>query len=738
MFCNEIMQFHDIMRKVILMLENLNENQRNAVSTSSKYVRIIAGAGSGKTRVLTTRIAYLVENKITYPNKILAITFTNKAANEMKDRIRRMLLETGTEVWISTIHSLCVRILREDIHCMGIPRNFTVMDADDQKSILKEAYKEYNLDKQSYSFGSLLDYIANNKAAEVSVERAFMFAGEIEKDKNKAKVYAYYLERQKKCYALDFDDLLLVTVKMFKTFSEVLEKWQRRFTHLHVDEFQDIDTVQYDLIQLLCGVNNQLYVVGDPDQTIYTWRGADVNIIMNLERDFAPLETIVLNENYRSTPEILNGANSVIQYNKHRVEKDLFTSRPSQEKITHYSSASEEYEARWVAMKISELHKQGKEYRDIAILYRSNYCSRAIEKGLLDEHVPYIIFGGVKFYERAEIKDALCYLRMIEQADDLAFMRIINNPRRGLGNKSLDTILDKAKEEDCTMYEVIKNHRLFGGKVQQALDNFVVMIEKWRAIKEGTEIFTLLEKVLDDSGYRAMLEEDKETERLENLKELINDVQSFTVNYPESTLDEYLQLVSLYGDKSQIEMGQAVQLMTIHAAKGLEYNTVFVCSMSDGIFPSERSMQEGLKGIEEERRLAYVAMTRAKEKLYLTESTGFSYILSKVRTRSRFLDEIDENQIEHIGATFDTGKPKEIKLNQAMFLDDQPFESHLEKKLKTSYKKGDQVVHGVFGDGVVIKLSGGILEIAFDFPHGVKKIMATHPSIKKKEADDFL
>ncbi len=713
---------------------NLNENQRKAVTTESKYVRIIAGAGSGKTRVLTTRIAYLVENRMTWPNKILAITFTNKAANEMKDRVRRMLLDSGSEVWISTIHSLCVRILREDIVTLGFPRNFTVMDAEDQRAILKEAYKEFNLDKQTISFASMLDYIANNKAAEITVERALMFAGSLEKEKNKARVYAYYLERQNKLYALDFDDLLLKTVKMFETFSEVLEKWQRRFTHIHVDEFQDIDAIQYRLIQLLAGTESSVYVVGDPDQTIYTWRGADVNIIMNFERDFSPLETIILNENYRSSPEILGGANSVIQYNKHRVEKELFTANQSKEKITHYTSASEEYEARWIASKIAELHQKGKDYRDIAVLYRSNYCSRAIEKGLLDEHIPYLIFGGIKFYERAEIKDALCYLRMIEQADDLAFQRIINNPRRGIGNKTLEMILDQARQNRTTMYETIRQQRLFSGKIQNALDQFVEMVEKWRRLKKETEVFKLLEMVLDDSGYRAMLEEEKETDRLENLKELINDVQSFSVNYPESTLDEYLQLVSLYGDKSEIETGQAVQLMTIHAAKGLEFDIVFVCSMSDGIFPSDRSMQEGIKGIEEERRLAYVAMTRAREKLYLTESTGFSYILQKVRTRSRFLDEIDESMIEHIGATFDTGKPKEVVLNSAMFLNDQPFENHLEKRLKTSYKKGDKVVHGVFGEGIVVRVNGGVLEIAFSYPYGVKKIMASHPSIRKKES----
>lgn len=716
------------------MLNNLNKNQRQAVETKSKYVRIIAGAGSGKTRVLTTRIAWLIHSRLAWPNQILAITFTNKAANEMKERVRRLLLDQGGQVWISTIHSLCVRILREDIPCLGYPRNFTVMDQDDQKAILKEAYKEFSLDKQTYSFSSMLDYIANNKAAEISVERAYMFAGTIEKEKNKAKVYEYYLERQHKLYALDFDDLLLQTVKLFECYKEPLEKWRKRFSHIHVDEFQDIDEVQYKLIQLLCGTENSLYVVGDPDQTIYTWRGADVNIIMNFEKDFSPLETIILNENYRSTPEILNGANSVIQYNKHRVEKELYTSNSSKEKITHYTSASEEYEARWIANKIEELHKNGKDYRDIAILYRSNYLSRALEKGLLDSHIPYIIFGGIKFYERAEIKDALCYLRMIEQADDLAFLRIINNPRRGIGNKTLDTILAKAKEEELSMYEVVKKYQLFSGKAQSSLDLFVKMVEKWRSLKGTMDISKLLEMVLEDSGYRKMLEEDKETERLENLKELINDIQSFSVNYPESTLDEYLQLVSLYGDRSEEESGQAVSLMTIHAAKGLEFDVVFVAEMSDGIFPSDRSMQEGIKGIEEERRLAYVAMTRAKEKLYLTEAGGFSYILQKVRTRSRFIDEIDENMIEHLGVRVDSfGAAKEVPMKESIEKEYLPFESHLEKRDKAGYKKGDHVIHGIFGEGIIVRINGKVLEVAFGYPHGVKKIMANHPSIRKKE-----
>lgn len=717
------------------LLDGLNPNQKEAVLSTDQYLRVIAGAGSGKTRVLTTRIANLVLERNVYPSKILAITFTNKAANEMKERIKKILGDPSGAVWISTIHSLCVRILREDIQSMGMPRNFTVMDQDDQKTILKEAYKEHGIDKSAISFGSMLDYIGNNKGAEITVDRAYVLAGSFTGEKSKAKVYEYYCNRQKELYALDFDDLLLVTVKMFKMFSEVRTKWAKRFNYIHVDEFQDIDKVQYELISQLAGTENSICVVGDPDQTIYTWRGADVNIIMNFEKDYQPCRTIILNENYRSTENILNGANSLIKCNKNRIDKDLYTNRKDPEKISHYISAGEEYEASWIANKISEGHRTGKRYRDFAILYRSNYLSRAIEKGLLDEHIPYIIYGGVKFYERAEIKDALCYLRMISGNDDLALQRVINKPKRGLGNKTMDTIFERAREKNCSMYEVLRDEELFSGKAQATISSFVTMIERWKNMVSQKAVFELLEMVIDESGYRRMLEDDKETERLENLKELINDVQSFTINYPESTLDEYLQLVSLYGDKDESLDGDYVQLMTVHAAKGLEFDTVFVCGLSDGIFPNERAMAEGNRGVEEERRLAYVAFTRARNKLYLTESSGFSYILSKARVRSRFIDEVEEDYVEHLGATFDYGKPKDFVVTENSPIN-KPVPQILPKSTEpaTRWKKGEQVTHGKFGDGIVLKYEGGFLEIAFPYPHGVKKIMATHPSIKKKVA----
>ncbi len=737
----------------MVQIQDLNQNQKEAVLDDSKYLRIVAGAGSGKTRVLTMRIVHLIQEENVYPNKILAITFTNKAANEMKERISTMLENVPSQPWISTIHSLCVRILREDITCMGWPKNFTVMDADDQKTILKEAYKQFEIDANKYPFGSLLDYISNNKSADITPKRALELAGDFSGDKTKAEVYEYYVKRQNDMYALDFDDLILWVVRLFKTYSEVLSKWQNRFSYIHVDEFQDIDKIQYKLIQQLTGPFNHLYVVGDPDQTIYTWRGADVNIIMNFEKDFKGVKTIMLNENYRSTSCILNGANSVIHNNRNRLEKDLFTSRTSSEKITHYASANEEYEAAWVANKINELHRNGKPYKDVAILYRSNYLSRSLEKALLDNRIPYIIYGGLRFYDRQEVKDALCYLRLVVIGDDLALQRIINKPKRGIGNKTLDLIAETSRNTNKTMFEVLQTEDIFSGKAKLTLNEFVRKVERWRKLAESEtmEIFTLFETILDESGYKAMLEEDHETDRLENLKSLIDDVKEFNKNYPESSLDEYLQQVTLYGDREETMNQDHIQLMTVHAAKGLEFDTVFVTDMNDGIFPNERAMNEGNRGVEEERRLAYVAFTRAKNKLFLTEAGGFSFILQRARQTSRFVKEIDPEYIEHVGVR-NVDEEESFRNRSTLYnqrresyyqKDDAKFETYsfnekgqvetLKREVKSSgYKTGDHLIHGKFGEGVVVNCKGGIVEIAFPYPYGIKKIAAGHPSLKKK------
>lgn len=711
---------------------SLNDKQKEAVIDDSKHLRIIAGAGSGKTRVLTMRIAYLIEQKHINPKNVLAITFTNKAANEMKNRISEMLGEAGDGAFISTIHSLCVRILKEEIGVFGYPKNFTIVDGDDQKTILKEAYKEFNIDKKDLSYGSALDYIANCKYEELSYEKAMDQAYGEKKLVDKANVYKYYDERLKSLYALDFDDLILFTVRLFKLHKDILKKWSSKFIYIHVDEFQDIDKTQYELIKLLSSTHDNVYVVGDPDQTIYTWRGADVNIIVNFDKDFKNTKTIILNQNYRSTNNILEGANSLIKYNKSRVPKDLFSENGDGDKIVHKTLPDETSEAYYVVSCIQSLLKQGYEYNDIAILYRSNYLSREVEKVFIENRIPYVIYGGIRFYERMEVKDILSYLRLIVTGDDLAFQRVINQPKRGIGQKSIDTIFSLAKENNISMYEVVKQG-LFA-KNQSVLESFVDMVERWKSSLDGKPLEEVLTDVFEQSGYRSMLEKENETERIENVKSLIDDIKDYQETYPGSTLADYLSMISLYTDKANTDGSASVSLMTIHASKGLEFKVVFVVGLSEGIFPSERTMLEQ-KGVEEERRLAYVAYTRAKEKLTLTDTSSFSYVVNSAKTTSRFVKEVDEKYIEHLD--------KPVLKQQSVF--DVPFTtkiSSIEPKKEaprrpSRYRKSDVVIHKIFGEGVVVKCDGDFVTVAFSYPHGTKTIKADHPSIRKKSANDY-
>ena len=713
----------------MITYSQLNENQKAAVTDDSKHIRVIAGAGSGKTRVLTMRIAYLIEQKGVKPYHILAITFTNKAAKEMKTRINDMLGDAGTGCYISTIHSLCMRILSEDISALNYPKNFTVIDADDQRQILKEAYKQIGIDKKEYPYGGMLDYIANNKYMNVDPAKAMEFSYGEAKIINRAKVYDYYDKRLKQLYALDFDDLILFTTRLFETFPVILEKWSKKFHYIHVDEFQDVDREQYKLIQLLSTVHDNVYVVGDPDQTIFTWRGADVNIIVHFDRDFPNTKTIILNQNYRSTNNILSGANSLIKNNKARMDKDLYSNNGDGNKIIHKTCMSETGEANYVVSQIIKLHNDGYNYKDMAVLYRANYLSREVEKVLIENRVNYVIYGGLRFYERMEVKDILSYLRMITRADDLAFIRIINTPRRAIGPKTIDAIQQMAQDKGISMYEVIKQGLY--PKNKDTFDRFVRMVEKWREDMKNGDLETLLQEVLDDSGYRTMLEKDGETERLENVKSLLDDIKQYSQDYPDSTLDEYLQMIALYTDRASEETGDAVNLCTIHSAKGLEFDCVFVIGLSEGIFPSERTMSEGTKGLEEERRLAYVAYTRAKKLLYLTESNSFSYVIQSAKLPSRFIKEIDDRFIDNVDS-------RKEALRSSIFDEDIVIKDQKKEKPKDSiYRNGDAVIHKIYGEGVVIGNDGGVLQIAFAHPYGVKKILAGHPSIRKKDKRDY-
>ncbi len=730
----------------------LNNNQKEAVLSDDKYLRIIAGAGSGKTRVLTMRIVHLIEDEDVRSYKILAITFTNKAANEMKERLSKMLVEGETPRWISTIHSLCVRILREDISVLGYPKSFTIMDSDDQKTVVKEAIKQLNLQDEKLTPGEVVSYISNNKSGEVSVEHAYALAGEFGSDKSKAKIYEYYLNRQKEMFALDFDDLILKTVQLFSRNEEVLEKWQRRFEYVLVDEFQDIDDLQYKLIRFLTGKNASLYVVGDPDQTIYTWRGANVDIIMNFERDFPNTKTIMLNENYRSTSAILNASNSVISNNKNRLKKELYTSKEDDSKVIHYAAENEEYEDAWIASKIVELHSKGKKYSDIAILYRSNYLSRGLERALIDARVPYIIYGGIRFYDRMEIKDLICYLRMIVNSDDLSLQRILNRPKRGIGTKTMDTITDTARNKGISMYEVLKENTIFSGKNKKTIQEFVGMIESWKEIEsEGKmSLDSLLEKVIDESGIQEMInaDEEKREERNQNIKAFVADLKNFSLNNPTLHLDEYLQNIALYTDREDSSASsEAVELMTVHAAKGLEFDTVFVTDLNDGIFPNLRALTESNRGIEEERRLAYVAFTRAMNQLYVCEAGGYSYVIQEMRKTSRFIQEIDkEYMVDDPSSTRSeySSYSSQRSSYQNSFSDFMNQQNEREERTsifsrmeerpapsKTKFKKGDMVTHPKFGDGVIIKAKREMLDIAFEYPYGVKTI-AVFPGLKKK------
>jgi len=708
-------------------LKGLNENQEKAVTTDSTYVRIIAGAGSGKTRVLTTRIAYLIDKLNVPAKRIVAITFTNKAAKEMKRRVEKMLEGQGDAPHISTIHSLCVTILRQDINYLDYPRNFTIIDEDDQKSIIKEAYKKYDIEIKELSYRSVLDYIGANKGAGISHKAAIDRAGNFGKEKLKALVFEYYVERQTQLMALDFDDLLIWTETLFATFPEVLKKWQRKFQVVLVDEFQDIDSTQYSVICSLVGTDNAFYVVGDPDQTIYTWRGADVNFIMDMQKRFKDLETITLTLNYRSSASILMAANNVIANNKYRHPKELVALSDKIHDIIYYCALDEENEGLWIAGTIKDLVIRKKlKYEDVAILYRANYVSRSLEKAMINMHIPYIIYGGISFYSRMEIKDVLSYLRLLLVEDDLAFKRIINVPSRKIGAASLEKIELKAIAENISMFQVIEKFpEMFSGIQAKKIKEFIEIIYNLRKIMKKESLLTLAQKTIEDSGYKEMLLSYKEYERLENIKELINDIEDFSNNFPTANLDIYLQEISLYTDREVNDIEESVKMMTIHAAKGLEFDTVFVCALNEGVFPSDRSLQDGIKGLEEERRLAYVAYTRAKRNLYLSDSRGFSYVLGKTKTTSRFVEEIGQDNLKMLG-NIDYSYWNSAK-ESAMISDEEiPF-----VKVNVNWKVNDMVEHETFQKGVVVKVNEDYVEVAFSFPYKIKKIKKDFPGMRK-------
>lgn len=705
----------------------LNKNQKEAATYLDSHLRIIAGAGSGKTRVITYRIAYLIDEIGVDPRKILAITFTNKAANEMKERVVDLLGVHALGSLICTIHSLCVRILRQHINVINYPSNFTIMDEEDQKALIKKIYNQLQIDAKTISIKSMIATISNYKMANITPEKALEFAGSFQGEIKKAKVYKEYLEYQENHFLLDFDDLLLKTVYIFENYPDVLEKWQYRFQYIHVDEFQDVGNIEYRLVKLMSD-KAITCVVGDPDQTIYSFRGANVNYILDFDKDFKPCKTIILNQNYRSTGNILNISNCLIRKNQNRLEKELFTEATGGGEVIHYTAKNEQDEAEYICSEIEKIINDvdGVNYRNFAILYRANYLSRTIEQCLISHGIDYRIFGGLKFFSRKEIKDALSYLQLVCNGEDLAFERIINVPSRGIGKKTMENIQAVAKNNHVSLYEALtlfSDQIKLSSKAKKEIRILVAAIEKAR--QSNLPLHEMFENLMNDIGYIEMLNKNLEENRIDNIHELQRSIYEFENQNPDlAMIENYLQEIALYTDSDDNDDSQYVSLMTIHMAKGLEFDYVFVLGLSEGIFPSFRALSESDEGIEEERRLAYVAFTRAKKQLYLTDSEGFSFVTDSPKISSRFVEEIGKEGIKHLGTRprFKTSNYINTNLSKDELVGNNQV---------SDWASGDFVIHDTFGKGVVVKVNGNTLDIAFELPAGLKTLMAGHKALKK-------
>ena len=732
----------------------LNENQFEAVTTDAQHVRIIAGAGSGKTRVLTYRISYLISEMHVLPWKILAITFTNKVANEMKTRVDKMLPTMSQDLTIRTFHSFAAYFLRHEISVVGFPASFTILDEEDQTKLVKDIAATMGFKKSDKIVGKALGYIGKQKLLGKYPDDIKIVNQQFEDEKTCLEIYQTYEEEKYKNYSLDFDDLLLQTNYILENFPDIRYKWQEKIDHILIDEFQDTNDIEYKMINFLQKPFTSLYVVGDPDQTIYTWRGANQNIILDLNKRYPDMITVVLDRNYRSTQAILNAANKLIAHNKLRVTKNLYTNELGGEPITVNCSPSGRLEADYVAREINKLKTYGGyNYSDIALLYRSNYITMDFEAALTRYQIPYKIFGGTKFYQRREIKDVLAYFHLIVNVkDDISFSRILNVPKRGFGEASENLLKMEAANANKSMYEYIQDVDPKDSEIKTSLINslksMVKLIDIAREdIKKNEEVFSkILEDMIWSIGYQEHLrKEDDGDERIENVKALFEDIRHFLKNNPSSTFDEYLQNIALLSAQDEIIDGDHVTLMTVHTAKGLEYPVVFVLRFNQGVFPNQRAMLEGgYLAMEEERRLAYVAMTRAKKKLYLTLAMDFSYVLQGNLIPSQFLKESGNEVVQnrdnmfHSGPRIQPSRPKVYHFDDGDHLD---FENEPKKPSTpifddvtndvTDWKVGDIVIHKKLGKGVVIALEGDdIIKVNFE-EHGEKSILGTHPSVSK-------
>ena len=729
---------------------DLNENQYNAVTTEAQHVRVIAGAGSGKTRVLTYRISYLISEMGVEPWKILAITFTNKVANEMKTRVLKMIPEASNDLTIRTFHSFAAFFLRHEIDVLGFPASFTILDEEDQTKLVKDIAAEMGFKRGDKIVGTTLAYIGKQKLLEKYPDDINIIKPAFEDEKTCLEIYTRYEEEKYKNFALDFDDLLLLTNRILEEYPDIRTKWQNRIDHILIDEFQDTNDVEYKMVRFLKKPETSLYVVGDPDQTIYTWRGANQNIILDLNKKYYDMITIVLDRNYRSTQAILNAANKLIAHNKLRVTKNLYTKENLGNPVNVHSSPSGRLEADYVAREIKKLKDYGGyQYKDIALLYRSNYITMDFEQALTRYQIPYKIYGGTKFYQRREIKDVLSYFHLIVNTkDDISFSRIMNVPKRGIGEASEQLIKEEAKAANKSLYEYLRDvdpkESEILPRILNSLKTMITNIEIARNdIAKNEEVFSkILEDMIWSLGYQEyLLKEDDGDERVENVRALFEDIRHYLKNNPESTFDEYLQNIALLSAQDEVVDGDYVTLMTVHTAKGLEYPVIFVIRFNQGVFPNMRAMNEGgYIALEEERRLAYVAMTRAKQKLYLTLSNDYSYVIQSNLGPSQFLKESgNEVLVTRENNIFRSNKPKQPKVftfddgDHLSFENEAPVKQDFDDATNDvkDWHVGDVVIHKKLGRGIVVALEGDdIIRVNFE-EHGEKSILGTHPSVSK-------
>ena len=694
-------------------ISNLNNRQIEAVMHKNGPMLVLAGAGSGKTKVLTSRIAYLIEEGIS-PANILAITFTNKAAREMKERIFKLVGEASYNIQISTFHSFGLKIVKENYNLLGYDKNFTILDSDDTLTIVKKLMKDLNMNPKYYNAKELRNKISSAKNELITPEKF----KKIEFDEKVISLYKKYCEKLKKGNSVDFDDLLLLPIKLFETSESILTYYQEKYKYVLIDEYQDTNEAQYVFSKMLCKKYKNIFVVGDNDQAIYAFRGANYKNILNFERDYPDCKTILLEENYRSTQNILNAANSVIKHNKLRKDKNLWSNNEVGNKIKYIKTDDEKKEGEFVTEKIKELAKDGVSYDDIAILYRTNAQSRSIEEDMLKSNIPYRIIGSFYFYNRKEIKDLLCYLRLINNPnDDVSLMRVINVPKRGIGNVTIGKITSVAEENNISMFEAISS-----GKELQ----FKQMLISLREECQNLSLTEMVEKILDKSGIRQELKNEKTLEneiRLENLEEFKSITTNYENEYGEISLDDFLNEISLVSDVTEHSSGtNKVSLMTVHSVKGLEFDYVFIIGMEEGIFPHYNSIMEGTNdAIEEERRLCYVAITRAKKDLWIINTKKrMLYGQTNCNPPSRFIDEIDNKYIETNNLTTTILN----KINK--FSKEKMFTN-----TNAEYEVGDKIKHDEYGEGVITAVDKKIITVAFPFPLGIKKFIKTHKSITK-------